>query len=216
MVHLKRSLIFLVFATCLSSFGTVYTDTTNLHGFSELPVKGMVTMIDLGAEKCIPCKMMAPIMAKLEKVYRATESADRYGNDGFIRPGTLPAYCSRRQFIGFHPPVNRKQFMANGWLMVPKDGWCSDRPLGDVFYCQSHFCHSLIRWMGSINGVRPNIKQVNLLIDCRSKSDMPYFYGRDPDFITGGKKMLLKNYRLEIFNNKCMPGAETVNCFAHL
>jgi hypothetical protein len=28
--------------------------------------------------------------------------------------------------------------------------------------------------------------------------------------------MLLKNYRLEIFNNKCMPGAETVNCFAHL
>jgi ArsR family metal-binding transcriptional regulator len=28
--------------------------------------------------------------------------------------------------------------------------------------------------------------------------------------------MLLKSYRLEIFNNKCMPGAETVNCFAHL
>ena len=26
-------------------------------------------MIDLGADKCIPCKMMAPIMAKLEKVY---------------------------------------------------------------------------------------------------------------------------------------------------
>ena len=28
--------------------------------------------------------------------------------------------------------------------------------------------------------------------------------------------MLLKSYRLEIFNNKCMPGAETVNCFANL
>jgi len=28
--------------------------------------------------------------------------------------------------------------------------------------------------------------------------------------------MLLESYRLEIFNNKCMPGAETVNCFAHL
>ena len=37
--------------------------------FNALPVKGMVTMIDLGADKCIPCKMMAPIMAKLEKVY---------------------------------------------------------------------------------------------------------------------------------------------------
>jgi thioredoxin 1 len=39
-------------------------------GFNNLPVKGMVTMIDLGAKKCIPCKMMAPILEKMEKVYR--------------------------------------------------------------------------------------------------------------------------------------------------
>jgi thioredoxin 1 len=38
--------------------------------FKHLPVKGMVTMIDLGAKKCIPCKMMAPIMEKMEKVYK--------------------------------------------------------------------------------------------------------------------------------------------------
>jgi thioredoxin 1 len=37
--------------------------------FSTLPVKGMVTMIDLGAKKCIPCKMMVPIMEKMEKKY---------------------------------------------------------------------------------------------------------------------------------------------------
>ena len=35
----------------------------------EVPVKGMVTMVDLGAKKCITCKMMAPILEKLEKVY---------------------------------------------------------------------------------------------------------------------------------------------------
>ena len=28
--------------------------------------------------------------------------------------------------------------------------------------------------------------------------------------------MLLQSYRLEIFNNKCMPGAMSVQCFAHL
>jgi len=35
-----------------------------------VPVKGMVTMLDLGAKTCIPCKMMAPILVELEKDYR--------------------------------------------------------------------------------------------------------------------------------------------------
>jgi thioredoxin 1 len=38
--------------------------------FKNLPVKGTVTLIDLGAKKCIPCKMMAPILEKMEKVYK--------------------------------------------------------------------------------------------------------------------------------------------------
>jgi len=33
----------------------------------EVPVKGMVTMVDLGADRCVPCKMMAPILAKVEE-----------------------------------------------------------------------------------------------------------------------------------------------------
>ena len=36
----------------------------------QIPVKGMVTMVDLGAASCIPCKMMAPILDKLEKHYK--------------------------------------------------------------------------------------------------------------------------------------------------
>lgn len=39
------------------------------QNFSQIPEKGKVTMVDLGAKKCIPCKMMAPIMVKLEKAY---------------------------------------------------------------------------------------------------------------------------------------------------
>jgi ArsR family metal-binding transcriptional regulator len=57
---------------------------------------------------------------------------------------------------------------------------------------------------------------VKLFLGYNPKSDIPYSCGRDKDFITGDEKMLLKSFRLEIFNNKCMPGAETVNCFAHL
>jgi thioredoxin 1 len=44
--------------------------TIRAYEFNHVPVKGMVTMIDLGAKKCIPCKMMAPIMEKMEKAYK--------------------------------------------------------------------------------------------------------------------------------------------------
>ena len=35
-----------------------------------VPVKDMVTMVDLGATSCIPCKMMAPIIEELAAEYR--------------------------------------------------------------------------------------------------------------------------------------------------
>lgn len=53
---------------CLAASPARASDSAS-EGFSKLPVPGMVTMIDLGAKKCIPCKMMAPIMEKMEKKY---------------------------------------------------------------------------------------------------------------------------------------------------
>jgi len=38
--------------------------------FENVPAKGTVTMIDLGAKSCIPCRMMTPILDKLEKSYK--------------------------------------------------------------------------------------------------------------------------------------------------
>jgi len=48
--------------------GTVYGSEPP-YNFEKIPLKGMVTMVDLGAKSCIPCKMMAPILEKLERVY---------------------------------------------------------------------------------------------------------------------------------------------------
>ena len=35
----------------------------------EIPVKDTVTLVDLGAKTCIPCKLMAPILDELKKEY---------------------------------------------------------------------------------------------------------------------------------------------------
>ena len=42
----------------------------NTKPVGQIPVPGMVTMVDLGAKSCIPCKMMAPIMEELEREYK--------------------------------------------------------------------------------------------------------------------------------------------------
>ena len=50
-----------------ASLGTTASDSQS--SYADIPRKGIVTMLDLGADNCIPCKMMAPIIEKLEKDY---------------------------------------------------------------------------------------------------------------------------------------------------
>jgi thioredoxin 1 len=50
----------------------LFTTGAFAEDYLNVPAKGRVTMIDLGAKKCIPCKMMAPILVKLEKAYKGT------------------------------------------------------------------------------------------------------------------------------------------------
>ena len=69
MVKILRLGICLPLLICLFLFIPIL-ENVRADEFKNLPVKGMVTMIDLGAKKCIPCKMMAPILEKMEKVYK--------------------------------------------------------------------------------------------------------------------------------------------------
>ena len=46
-------------------------DTTkNNEVVPGIPVKDTVTLVDLGAKTCIPCKLMAPILEELRKEYK--------------------------------------------------------------------------------------------------------------------------------------------------
>jgi len=65
---MRTCAIFLSVLVVLASF-SLTAATESLEPLPEVPVKGMVTMLDLGAKKCIPCKMMAPILEKVEKDY---------------------------------------------------------------------------------------------------------------------------------------------------
>ena len=64
--------LFLLGLMGLSLYGCSSDEPLTSHSqpAGVVPVKGMVTMLDLGAGACIPCKMMAPIIEKLEKAYR--------------------------------------------------------------------------------------------------------------------------------------------------
>ena len=61
--------ICLYIVTVLLTF-CVITNNVFSEDFKALPNKGIVTMIDLGAKTCIPCKMMVPILEKVEKDYK--------------------------------------------------------------------------------------------------------------------------------------------------
>jgi len=59
----------LIVASLLCCVGIGFTDDLKTSDIPPVPTPGLVTMVDLGAHKCIPCKMMAPIIAELQKEY---------------------------------------------------------------------------------------------------------------------------------------------------
>jgi thioredoxin 1 len=69
----RKTPVLLAVLFWVASVCSVYAET-GLQSFEKVPEKGVVTMIDLGAKKCIPCKMMAPILVKLKDQYKGRAS----------------------------------------------------------------------------------------------------------------------------------------------
>ncbi|MFH0997546.1 MAG: thioredoxin domain-containing protein [Pseudomonadota bacterium] len=69
-VFISGLLIFLFSFLQAPFFSSLSLSPAQAAEVKEIPAKGMVTMVDLGAKKCVPCKMMAPIMEKVEKDYQ--------------------------------------------------------------------------------------------------------------------------------------------------
>lgn len=51
----------------LIAVSVIWTSNTTA---APIPTPGRITMVDLGATSCIPCKMMAPILKELEVEYK--------------------------------------------------------------------------------------------------------------------------------------------------
>jgi thioredoxin 1 len=67
---MRKSIGVVTALAVLFVFGIIACAESSGEKYGVVPVKDMVTMVDLGAKKCVPCKMMAPIMEKLEKEYK--------------------------------------------------------------------------------------------------------------------------------------------------
>ena len=73
MGFLKQQRI-LIIALCIVPLVIGWASGSTFAEPGSVPTKGMVTMLDLGATSCIPCKMMAPIIEELKKEYEGRAS----------------------------------------------------------------------------------------------------------------------------------------------
>ena len=62
--------LFLAFAFLATASSALAAPSPLISGDpQQVPIKGMVTMVDVGAKACIPCKMMIPVIESLSEEY---------------------------------------------------------------------------------------------------------------------------------------------------
>lgn len=73
MAKVKWLLSIGIMIACFATAPAVADDSKS-ETIPRIPTPGLVTMVDLGADKCIPCRMMAPIIKDLQKEYAGRAS----------------------------------------------------------------------------------------------------------------------------------------------
>lgn len=66
---MNRRTAFILAASMLAGAGISQTKSPASTGRSDEPGKPLVTFVELGSVKCIPCRQMQPVMASVEKKY---------------------------------------------------------------------------------------------------------------------------------------------------
>ncbi len=72
--NMKKIIPIIIFISAVFILMFLYTASEQgreivLEPLPEIPAPGMVTMVSLGAESCLPCRMMQPILKELRNEY---------------------------------------------------------------------------------------------------------------------------------------------------
>lgn len=110
----------LLFSTCLLSLLLTFI-LPNIAASEEIvpgiPVKDTVTLVDLGAKTCTPCKMMAPILEELEKEYKGRAEIifiDVWANDNMEKAREFKIMAIPTQII--YDKTGKEIFRHTGFL----------------------------------------------------------------------------------------------------
>ena len=111
---MKRSCLtlFLALAMALALLGSVLGTAS---ADQKLPVKGMVTLVDLGSPQCLPCRLMMPVIEEVKEQYQGKAAVVYL--DVWENPGLASHYGIRAiPTQVFYDEKGREVFRHEGFL----------------------------------------------------------------------------------------------------